>query len=930
MLAFEIEMNSTFTSRWNESLLDENYEKWRQDPQSVDAAWAAFFEGFELGSARLEKKLQAGAGSNHVAATLTQGESPAFSQTHVDGLIHAYRTLGHTIANLDPLSDEAKVNPLLSLEQLGFSDADLDREVSSPFFESGKSMPLRSVIDHLKSIYCRTIGVEYNYIQNPPIRHWVRSRIENRDNAPYSDSEIHRKLFTMLFEAESFETFIHSKYVGSKRFSLEGGESLIVALETILGRCKQQGIQEILMGMAHRGRLNVLANFINKPLQVIFNEFTDDYVPEHTMGSGDVKYHLGFQTTRTTEAGHKVLIQLAANPSHLEAVDPVVQGKTRARQRILEDSAERKKVIPILIHGDAAFAGQGIVSEVLNMSQLPGYRTGGTIHIVVNNQIGFTTLPADARSSSYCTDVAKLVEAPIFHVNGDDPIAVRTVAEIALDFRQEFGRDVVIDIICYRRHGHNEGDEPSFTQPNLYNKINAHPTLATKFAEEIISKEILPKDEIESIKATALKELEAAIAKVKSKKAKTADPNKAKFEGSTAVYQPGHSFDQVDTAITKEAFDKIVHALTTVPKGFNVLSKVRRIVLDRRAKIHKEGGPYNWAYAEALAFGSLLLEGTPVRLSGQDSRRGTFSQRHSVLYDEKTRDRYIPLMNISPNQARFCVYNSLLSEAAVLGFDYGYSMDFPSMLCLWEAQFGDFANGAQVIIDQFISSSESKWQRPSSIVMLLPHGYEGQGPEHSSARLERFLQLCAEDNMQVCNLTTPAQYFHILRHQIHCRYRKPLIIMTPKSLLGSAKAVSSIDDFTHSRFSEILPDTSQIKSTTVDRVILCSGKVFYDLEAYREENKSKAAILRVEQLYPLHEERLLELIRSYSKAKKVIWCQEEPENMGAWTFMALRLEKLLGQPAIYAGRRAAASPATGAATVHKREQAELVKTAFTV
>lgn len=912
-------MNSTFTGRWNESLLDENYEQWRRNPQAVDASWAAFFEGFELGCARLGKN------GTQPAAVASEGGASSF-QTRVDGLIHAYRTLGHTIANIDPLNDEPRVNPLLSLDQLGFSEADLDRTVSSSFFESGREMSLRKLLERLECMYCGTIGVEYNYIQNPRIRHWVRERVENRTDDAAADAEVHRALLKMLFEAEGFENFIHTKYVGSKRFSLEGGESLIVALEMVLNRCEKHGVQEILMGMAHRGRLNVLANFLNKPLHVIFNEFSDDYVPEHTMGSGDVKYHLGFQTTRATKSGHEVLIQLAANPSHLEAVDPVVQGKTRARQRILEDTVERKKVLPVLIHGDAAFAGQGMVAEVLNMSQLQGYRTGGTLHIIVNNQIGFTTLPADARSTPYCTDVAKLVEAPIFHVNGDDPLAVREVAEIALDFRQEFGRDVVIDILCYRRHGHNEGDEPAFTQPNLYSKIKAHPTLATKFSEEVIARGTVPGEEVARIKAVALEELDTAMAEVKEEK--KSGPKKSQFAGSTAVYQPPYSFEPANTAITTETLEKIVKALTTVPDNFNVLPKVRRIILERRAQVYKDGGPYNWAFAEALAFGSLLIEGTPVRLSGQDSRRGTFSQRHSVLYDEKNRDRYIPLMNLDPNQARFCVYNSLLSEAAVLGFDYGYSMDFPSMLCLWEAQFGDFSNGAQVIIDQFIASSESKWQRPSSIVLLLPHGYEGQGPEHSSARLERFLQLCAEDNMQVCNFTTPAQYFHALRRQIHRGYRKPLIIMTPKSLLGSDKAVSHTNDFTDSGFSEILPDHSSLKASAVERVILCSGKVYYDLEAFREANGSRAAILRVEQLYPLHEEKLAELIRPYGKAKKVIWCQEEPQNMGAWSFIAPRLEKLLNRPIAYAGREAAASPAAGSATIHKREQTALVKQAF--
>jgi 2-oxoglutarate dehydrogenase E1 component len=610
-------------------------------------------------------------------------------------------------------------------------------------------------------------------------------------------------------------------------------------------------------------------------------------------------------------------------------VDPVVEGMARARQRILKDSEERRKVLPLLLHGDAAFAGQGIVAEVLNMSQLPGYRTGGTVHIIVNNQIGFTTLPADARSSFYATDVAKMIEAPVLHVNGDDPLAVSWCARLALEFRQQFKRDVVVDMYCYRRHGHNEADEPLFTQPSLYKEIGTHPSVATLCRQRLIETGILTAQEADNLENEFESRLEQVLQAVKEAEQQQ---DKSSFTGSTAVFQPSYSHEPVPTGVRIERLDQIVKALTTVPDSFHVLPKVKRTVLDRRAHVFKEGGPFDWAFAESLAFGSLLVEKTPVRLSGQDSRRGTFSQRHSVLYDADTRDRYIPLLNISPDQARFCVYNSLLSEAGVLGFDYGYSLDFPEMLCLWEAQFGDFANGAQVIIDQFLASAESKWQRPSGIVLLLPHGYEGQGPEHSSARLERYLQLCAEENIQVCNATTPAQYFHLLRRQMRRGFLKPLVIMTPKSLLRSEVCVSSIGDFTEGHFREIIctPPISG-KPANADRVILCSGKIYYDLLAYRDANKiANTAIIRLEQLYPLDEKLLTELLGQFPGNVKLMWCQEEPQNMGAWTYVYMCLDRIFahGRQIWYAGRGAGASPAVGALLAHRREQKALVQDAF--
>jgi 2-oxoglutarate dehydrogenase E1 component len=914
---------STFTARWSEELIDDNYERWRSNPQSVDPDWAAFFEGFELGFAKSEEN------GETVTAEPTPGTLPDSSlQTRVEALVYAYRTLGHSIADLDPLDLLKRSNPLLSLKELGFEERELDLLVSSRFFKEGRKMKLREMIRELEAIYCGTVGAEFMHIQNPRMRTWVLYKLENRDASLRTNAAIHRDILHKLYEAETFENFLHTKY-GGKRFSLEGGEALILALDTIVQNCERRGIKELVMGMTHRGRLNVLANTLNKPLDVIFNEFQGTFAPDSVGGNGDVKYHLGYRNVRKTATGYEVEINLAANPSHLEAVDPVVEGKARARQRVLDDTAYRKKVVPILIHGDAAFIGQGVVAETFNMSQLPGYSTGGTIHFVVNNQIGFTTLPADSRSSEYCTEIAKMVDAPIFHVNGEDPIAVMEMSRIALEFRHEFGRDVVVDIYCYRRHGHNEGDEPAFTQPDLYNRIRNHPLPSEVFLNHIASLGTVSAEQAASLKAESLQELNDALSQVKLAAAEKAKAHE--FAGSTAIFQPPYSHAPITTAITKETLDTIVKTLTTVPEDFRVLPKIKRILLERRLQVWKAGGPYNWAFAEALAFGSLLLEGTPVRLSGQDSRRGTFSQRHSVLYDEDNRQRFIPLNHLRPNQARFCVYNSPLSEYAVLGFDYGYSMDFPSQLYLWEAQFGDFANGAQIIIDQFLASSESKWRRPSAIVLLLPHGYEGQGPEHSSARLERFLQLCAEENMQVCYPTTPAQYFHVLRRQMHRKYRKPLILMTPKSLLTHEQAVSTESDFTESRFFEVLAD-SESSAKKVERVIFCSGKVYYDLLKYRKENNltDAAAILRIEQLYPLYKDKVARLTKPFINAKKFIWCQEEPENMGAWTFVLPQLLNLFPGYIHYAGRPASASPATGTIQAHQAQQAALVKQAFEV
>jgi 2-oxoglutarate dehydrogenase E1 component len=917
-------MRPSSANHWNAPVVEEYYAKWLEEPTAVDEKWQAFFQGFALGSAG-----QPPAGADDGAAP---GAASVERQARVDELVQAYRSLGHTLARIDPLETEAPEQPLLTLEALGFSEADLDQPVSSRYFLGGKTMSLRDMISALQRIYCGKIGAEFMHIQSTKVRNWVRDRLEIWLDTTSPPPEVQHRILRRLLAAESFERFLHTRYVGQKRFSLEGGESLMPLLEAVLERCPSNGIQELVMGMAHRGRLNVLANFLKKSFEMIFTEFSENFQPDLANGDGDVKYHLGYESERELPDGKStVRVQLASNPSHLEAVDPVVEGKARARQRILEDTTERKKVMPLLVHGDAAFIGQGVVAETLNLSQLPGYRTGGTLHVIVNNQIGFTTLPADSRSSLYCTDIAKMIDAPVFHVNGDDPEAVCFVAGIAVEFRQQFGRDVIIDMYCYRRYGHNEGDEPSFTQPDLYAQIAVHPSVATLYTRKLLRQGRMTEEE----SAVMLKELdsayESALQAVKAQ-ATSEQPlpgSKKRFTGSTAIFQPPYSFEPVNTAITPECLEHIARDITRTPENIKILPKLKRNLLDRRLQVFEAGGPYDWAFAEALAFGSLLLEGMPVRLSGQDCRRGTFSHRLSVLYDVETRERYIPLNNLAKDQARFCVYNSPLSEYAVLGFDYGYSLDYPQMLCIWEAQFGDFVNGAQLIIDQFIVAAESKWQRPSGIVLLLPHGYEGQGPEHSSGRVERFLQSCAEDNIQVCNLTTPAQYFHVLRRQMMRPFRKPLIIMTPKSLLRSELAVSHNKDFTDAQFQEILETAPTGGREKAERVILCTGKVYYDLLKQRDAKQiDNTAIVRIEQLYPLATEKLRAVLAPYTAARDWVWCQEESQNMGAWSFISPLLEEILGGKVRYVGRNASASPAVGAKLLHDREQRELVNDAF--
>ena len=908
----------SFASRANSDILDDRFREWRNNPGSVDPEWQAFFEGFELASKY---------GNGHAAGAETTGtteSSDPRKQARVIGAIYAYRSMGHTQARFNPLVKEVTENPRLSLKRLGLEEEDLDQVYDTGNFQAEGSLTARELLDRLRRTYCGSIGIEYVHIQETPKRRWIQASIEKNCFRPeFEPSEIER-IYRMMATAEDFERLLHSRFVGQKRFSLEGGESLIAALDTILQRLPGLGIKEIVMGMAHRGRLNVLGNIVGKSHAYIFREFSPEFTPDQEGSpSGDVKYHLGFDNRVRTESGEPVEIRLAANPSHLEAVDSVVQGKARARQRIIGD-LERKQVLPILVHGDAAIAGQGVVAEVCNFSKLKGYRTGGTVHLVVNNQIGFTTDPIDARSSRYCTDVAKMIEAPILHVNGNDPLAVAHAARIAVDYRTAFQEDIFVDIVCYRRHGHNEADEPAFTQPLLYRGIREMKSPREQLRDRLVEEGLLDESRVQAIDGEIERNLEESFETAKS--GKTVESEQEVFEGSNAVFQPEYDFETIETRADESELRAVAEVLTTVPEKLNVNRKIERQLKSKREAFGNDEG-VDWAFGEALAFGTLLREGTPVRLSGQDSERGTFSQRHAAFYDVDTRERYVPLNHVGGKQAQFCVHNSLLSEAAVLGFDYGYSLEYPDMLGIWEAQFGDFANGAQVVIDQFIFASESKWQRISGIVLLLPHGYEGQGPEHSSARPERFLQNCAENNIQVCNLTTPAQYFHVLRRQMRRKFSKPLVILTPKSLLRHKRAVSRRADFTDKSFSSILDDPAPPEKAR--SLVLCSGKVFYDLLQEREKREiDDVALVRVEQYYPFNEGLLAEVCEPYGAVERIVWCQEEPWNMGAWTFLMTRLETVFGRRPEYAGRPPSASPATGFLAPHPEERAALVRQAL--
>jgi len=895
----------------NADFIDSQYQLWKSSPDRVSREWRAFFEGFELG-----------AFPEHEAAGLCD-KAQVMRQSHVEELIYRYRDLGHLLACLDPLVSCAVDHPLLTLSAFNLSESDLDRTFYTPHFPHAERMPLREVLHVLKETYCRTIGVEYMHLQDPRERRWLQERMEPVRNQPNLTREERVRILRKLVQATIFEQFLHARYVGQKRFSIEGAEVVVAMLDSLVQDAARQGYREIILGMAHRGRLNVQVNVLEKPYGEIFCEFEDNYNPDALVGSGDVKYHKGFLSDIRTDEGYPMRIVLVNNPSHLESVDPVVEGVARARQEHFTGQDGRLRVLPILIHGDAGFSGQGVVFETLNLSQLDGYRTGGTVHIIINNQIGFTTLPEHARSTRYSTDVAKMLMVPIFHVHGEDPDAAVHVTRLANEYRREFGKDVVIDVVCYRRYGHNEGDEPYFTQPLMYARIKDRPPAYQFYSKGLISDGVITREEMERMERDTGECLDRSYREAHGKTCEIPEPRF--FEDWHGIHG-NYSHEAVETAVSGETLLLLARKLDAYPEGFSVHKRLERILHRRLEAVEKSEG-IDWATAEALAFASLLIEGAPVRLSGQDSRRGTFSQRHSVLVDTQTGEEFTPLNHLASNQAPFMGYDSILSENAVLGFEYGYSLASPRSLTIWEAQFGDFANNAQVVIDQYIASAEAKWSRLSGLVLLLPHSFEGQGPEHSSARLERFLQLCAGDNIQVCNATTPAQYFHLLRRQVKRDLRKPLIVMTPKSLLRHPRAVSKLADLTSGRFREVLDDEAGIESPRC--VIFCSGKIYYDLLARREESDvSDVAIVRIEQFYPFPVQQLKEIVSQYESAAEWLWVQEEPQNMGGWSFMHPRLAELIGRAVGYVGRPPAASPAVGLLNVHRQEQEAVLNKAF--
>ncbi|MCK8784232.1 2-oxoglutarate dehydrogenase E1 component [Roseomonas sp. NAR14] len=958
----------------NATYLADLYAKWVENPGSVDPSFAELFEVLNddaravltdaMGASWAPRPKGGFAPEPEVAARPAKGApgapksgkgeaadkaaaavptDPAAARAAVVDsiralmLIRAYRVRGHLEAQLDPLGlQKQHPHPELDYRTYGFTEADLDRPIFIDKVLGRETATLREIIEIIRATYCGPIGVEFMHIQDPGQKSWIQQRVEGAPWTKAFDKDAKRTILEQLTEAEGFEAFCAKKFVSTKRFGLEGGESTIPAIQAVIESAARAGTTAIDIGMAHRGRLNVLVNIVKKPFTAVFSEFIGvSAKPDDVQGSGDVKYHLG-TSTDVEIGGRTVHLSLQPNPSHLEAVDPVVVGKVRARQDNAGDTKTRRSAMAILLHGDAAFAGQGLVYETLAMSQLIGYRTGGTVHIVTNNQIGFTTVPAHAYSGLYCTDIAKAVQAPILHVNGDNPEAVVFCARMCAEFRQEFGVDIVLDIVCYRRHGHNESDEPAFTQPIMYRRIREMKTTRTLYAEKLAAEGSIPAEESKAMWDAFAQQLDEANQAAQSFKPNKADWLEGNWAGIKATSEDGEDRDEA-TAVGLETLREVGAALARVPEGFKANPKILR-QLEAKKQAIETGEGIDWATGEALAFGTLLLEGHRVRLSGEDVQRGTFSQRHSVLIDQDTQAEYVPLNNIREGQKRYEAFNSLLSEAGVLGFDYGYSVADPHTLTLWEGQFGDFANGAQVIIDQFIASAETKWLRMSGLVMLLPHGYEGQGPEHSSARLERYLQLCAERNLRVGNITTPANYFHALRRQLKANYRKPLILMTPKSLLRHKLAVSSLADFgPGSGFRTVIPEVDAIApEEKVRRIVLCTGKVYYDLlQERREKGIQDVAIIRLEQLYPFPTRSLPGVLGPYRNAE-VVWCQEEPENMGAWNFVDRRLEAVLrdlgfkhDRP-VFVGRAEAASPATGSAKAHAQQQQALVQAALTL
>ncbi|MBN2733214.1 MAG: multifunctional oxoglutarate decarboxylase/oxoglutarate dehydrogenase thiamine pyrophosphate-binding subunit/dihydrolipoyllysine-residue succinyltransferase subunit [Balneolaceae bacterium] len=842
-------------------------------------------------------------------------------------LINMFRTRGHVLADLDPLSDEPNHSPELDLEYYGLTLWDLDREFYCAGLGGYEKAPLRTILKLLRDTYCGKIGAEFMHILDLDERKWLREHMESRANTPDLSKDEKKKILHKLNQAMAFEQFLGKKYIGHKRFSLEGADTLIPMMHFMLNQAGEDKVQKIFMGMAHRGRLNILVNIMNKPYKKVFADFEGNLDPDSIQGSGDVKYHLGAKGTHENGSGNNVDIELMPNPSHLESVNPVVEGAARATEDHLDEEEPNKKVLPVLIHGDAAFSGQGVVAETLNMSQLDAYKTGGTVHIIINNQIGFTTLPEDGRSTQYASDLAKMILAPIFHVNGDNPEEAVYAIKMAFEYRQKFGKDVVIDLVCFRKHGHNEGDEPAFTQPGMYKEIENHSTVRDIYTKELVEKGELDKDEAEQI----FEEFDDLLQKA-FEDAKNASPMEVTDDMINRHEKTQDEWDEFpDTTYAEEELKEIAVKLNTVPKNFDANPKLLKQLAKRAEIVESNERKIDWGFAEALAFGSLLKSGTTIRLTGQDAERGTFSHRHAKLHGTETDQEFIPLNNLSDDQAPFYPYNSLLSEFACLGFEFGYSATKLEALVIWEAQFGDFVNGAQVPIDQYISASEAKWGQKSNLVMTLPHGYEGQGPEHSSARLERFLQLCAEDNMQVVNLTTPAQYFHILRKQAKQEKKKPLIIMSPKSLLRHKLATSNTDDLANGAYKPFIPDTEIENKENINRLVICSGKVYYDLYQYREKNElSNIAIARLEQIYPFPDKDVADILDEYDHVEDIVWCQEEPQNMGAWTFVNPRIQQQLndGQKLRYAGRQASASPAAGQKKIHEKEQQLLINDAM--
>ena len=841
-------------------------------------------------------------------------------QMQVNSIINAHRVRGHLIADLDPLAwKEPHMHPELDPATYGLTIWDLDREFLTQGLGGTQSLPLGDILHVLRDAYCRTVGIEYMHIQEPEEKHWIQEQVEGV--SPNLATEDQRHILEKLNAAEAFERFLGQKYIGQKRFGIEGGESIVPLVDAVLEAAADEGLDAAVMGMSHRGRLNVLANIVGKSYDQIFKEFEGNVDPETIQGSGDVKYHLGQSGKYVSRSGQQLPIELAANPSHLETVDPVVEGMTRALQDVV-DQPESFSVLPILLHGDAAFAGQGVVAETLNCSQIKGYRVGGTIHVIINNQLGFTTSPEAARSSEYCTDIAKMVQAPIFHVNGDDPEACVRVARLAFAYRQRFHKDVVVDMICYRRHGHNEGDDPSYTQPLMYKRIEARRSVRKLYTESLVKRGDITLEECEQ----ALDDFQAKLQQALDHTRESAPPENAVAK---APPPPAGVLPHVETAVPRDVVDRVVTALMTVPEGFAIHPKLAK-QFETRHKMFLDG-EVDWGFGEAIALGSLLLEGTPVRIAGQDSRRGTFSHRHSTLVDYETGAEYAPLAHLGEDQGKFFIYDSLLSEYAALGFEYGYSVMHKDALVCWEAQFGDFVNGAQIIIDQYIVAAEDKWGQTSGLVMLLPHGYEGQGPEHSSARIERFLTLCAEDNIQVCNASTAAQYFHLLRRQMKRGVRKPLVVFTPKSLLRARSARSTVDELTSGTFQEVIDDAGVADPSAVTRVVFASGKVSQDALAKRDELGTPVAVARVEQLYPWPYEQVAAVLGRYPNARELVWLQEEPENMGAWNFVKGRLYE--AHEATHEIRRVSrtesGSPATGSHAVHGQEQTQLLETALT-